>query len=673
MKILHSAPFRKIAKWGLIAAAVLAGVTAATKPNATQAAAPKIVYNGKATYLGTTVGNFTVNGVQAFCMQHSKTTPATGTAYSAPTPYDSASIRAVLYYGWGGPKNIFSNKTQGIVETSLALSHFYSGTTVRANGSHTGALTLIKHGNAGDGPTTTLYLNGTHNTVNLTTKVSGSIQKSTTATLKADSTNQISFKVPANMTFVNETTKATATNKSVTVKGGQKFHFEAPLTSSASLSSGSLSGKLQAYQPLRVSPASSSYQVLGYGHWYTDPAQKVSFKVAFKQQIQYATIKLAKTGTDPVTGTSKALPGVKFHLTKDGKSYGDYTTDSKGSFSFKKDIKTLTGNWTYQETATVPGYTIDNTVHKFTVKSTDAGKTITLKANNNLTPETVHTTVTTDEGTKKEMPKKNVTITDTVAYSNAVIGKKYTVSGVLMDKSTRKALLDDNGKEVTKTITFTATKANGTVDVPFTFDASLLSGKTVVAFETLSRDGKQVAAHQDIDDGGQTFDFYEVDEVKLHKVDTNGKNLSGVKFVLAASKADLIAGKYLRLAADGKTVLFPGQAGYDAAKDYVATTDADGNAEWVNILKPESKTDRNYFFKEISTDSSHQLMTKAPAITAGDQGHDVPTKVVNTPKTPLPVTGSNEASTVKVVALVVMALVALAAALYMGGRNEEKE
>ncbi|KRM56639.1 Cna B domain protein [Lacticaseibacillus sharpeae JCM 1186 = DSM 20505] len=662
-----------MAKWGLIAAAVLAGVTAATKPNATQAAAPKIVNNGQASYLGTTVGNFTVNGVQAFCMQHSKTTPGTGAKYGALSPYDNPSIQAVLYYGWGGPKNIFSNKTQGIVETSLALSHFYSGTTVRANGSHKGALTLIKHGNAKDAPDDNISINGKRTTVTLTTKLSGSVQKSTTATFNASTANSISFKVPSGMKFVNETTKATATNKRVTVKGGQKFHFEAALSSSASLSSGSLAGTVKNYQPLLAKPASSGLQVLGYGHWWTDPTQKVSFKVAFKQQIQYATIKLAKTGTDPVTGTSKALAGVKFHLTKGGKSYGDYTTDSKGNFSFKKDIKTLTGNWTYQETATVAGYTIDKTVHKFTVKATDAGKTITLKANNNLTPETVHTTVTTDEGTKKEMPKKNVTITDTVAYENAVIGKKYTVSGVLMDKSTRKALLDDNGKEVTKEITFTATKANGTIDVPFTFDASLLSGKTVVAFETLSRDGKQVAAHQDIDDGGQTFDFYEVDEIKLHKVDTNGKNLSGVKFVIAASKADLIAGKYLRLAADGKTVLFPVQAGYDAAKDYVATTDADGNAEWVNILKPESKTDRNYFFKEISTDTDHQLMTKAPAITAGDQGRDVPTKVVNTPKTPLPVTGSNEASTAKVVALVAMALVALAAALYMGGRNEEKE
>ncbi|OFI45968.1 hypothetical protein BG262_06755 [Floricoccus penangensis] len=72
-----------------------------------------------------------------------------------------------------------------------------------------------------------------------------------------------------------------------------------------------------------------------------------------------------------------------------------------------------------------------------------------------------------------------------------------------MDKSTNKPLLVD-GKEVTGSTTFTAEKANGSVDVTFTFDASALEGKTIVVFEKLFQNGKEVASHEDINDKAQT-------------------------------------------------------------------------------------------------------------------------------------------------------------------------
>lgn len=45
---------------------------------------------------------------------------------------------------------------------------------------------------------------------------------------------------------------------------------------------------------------------------------------------------------------------------------------------------------------------------------------------------------------------------------------------------------------------------SGTVELEFTFDASLLAGETVVVFEDLLQDGKLVAVHADIDDEGQS-------------------------------------------------------------------------------------------------------------------------------------------------------------------------
>ena len=51
-----------------------------------------------------------------------------------------------------------------------------------------------------------------------------------------------------------------------------------------------------------------------------------------------------------------------------------------------------------------------------------------------------------------------------------------------MDKKTGEPILIDD-KEITASTTFTAEKSEGSVDVIFTFDASILAPKTVVAFE----------------------------------------------------------------------------------------------------------------------------------------------------------------------------------------------
>ena len=100
--------------------------------------------------------------------------------------------------------------------------------------------------------------------------------------------------------------------------------------------------------------------------------------------------------------------------------------------------------------------------------------------------------------------KKQATIVDTVSYTNLLPGKEYTVSGTLMDKETGKAVLAD-GKEITASTTFTPEKSEGSVDVIFTFDASVVAPKTVVAFETLTYKKIQIAVHADIEDKDQRY------------------------------------------------------------------------------------------------------------------------------------------------------------------------
>lgn len=103
-----------------------------------------------------------------------------------------------------------------------------------------------------------------------------------------------------------------------------------------------------------------------------------------------------------------------------------------------------------------------------------------------------------------------VTIVDTVYYENLEFGGTYTLTGTLMVKSTGEPLLDAEGSPVTATKEFTANNTNGSVDIEFTFDASLLAGEDVVAFESLVKDSIEVAVHADIEDEGQTVHFVDI-------------------------------------------------------------------------------------------------------------------------------------------------------------------
>ena len=71
-----------------------------------------------------------------------------------------------------------------------------------------------------------------------------------------------------------------------------------------------------------------------------------------------------------------------------------------------------------------------------------------------------------------------------------------------MNKDTGKAL-EINGVKVTAEKTFTAESENGTVDLSFTFDGSVLAGETLVVFENLYYNGVSVAVHKDLEDENQ--------------------------------------------------------------------------------------------------------------------------------------------------------------------------
>lgn len=126
----------------------------------------------------------------------------------------------------------------------------------------------------------------------------------------------------------------------------------------------------------------------------------------------------------------------------------------------------------------------------------DEGQTVKIK-----NPE-IGTKATADG--KKEITADKITITDVVSYKDLTPGKEYKLTGVLMNKATNDKLLID-GKEITAEATFTPKATTGEVEMAFTFDARELTAETeVVVFETLYRNGIEIAVHADIEDEGQT-------------------------------------------------------------------------------------------------------------------------------------------------------------------------
>jgi hypothetical protein len=78
------------------------------------------------------------------------------------------------------------------------------------------------------------------------------------------------------------------------------------------------------------------------------------------------------------------------------------------------------------------------------------------------------------------------------------------------------------------------------VDVTFTFDGTSLAGHDVVAFETVTHEGRVVATHADLSDEGQTVSIVEVPAVPTEGLPKTGDE--GFPLVPAAVLALCAAG-----------------------------------------------------------------------------------------------------------------------------------
>lgn len=223
-----------------------------------------------------------------------------------------------------------------------------------------------------------------------------------------------------------------------------------------------------------------------------------------ENEIIYGAIKGLKIDRETGENIAGALFGLfNINETEFTEETAILTSESneEGIFTFEN---VPYGEYIVRELKPAEGYLPNE--ENYTVTISENKEIIEITIENDKTPE-LGTTATID-GKKEFTANGDITIDDVVSYKNLTVGKEYTVSGVLMDKSTGKAFLVD-GKEVCSEVTFTPETADGEVTVSFTFDGSVITKDTeIVVFETLYRDETEIAVHADIEDKDQTVTIH---------------------------------------------------------------------------------------------------------------------------------------------------------------------
>ena len=223
-----------------------------------------------------------------------------------------------------------------------------------------------------------------------------------------------------------------------------------------------------------------------------------------ENEIIYGTIQGLKIDRETGENITGALFGL-FSITETEftEETAILTSESneEGIFTFEN---VPYGEYIVSELKPAKGYLPNEENYQVTISNNE--EIIEITVENDKIPE-LKTTATID-GKKEFTTNGDITIDDVVSYKHLTAGKEYTIKGVLMDKSTGKQFLVD-GKEVCSEVTFTPETADGEVTVSFTFDGSVITKETeIVAFETLYREGTEIAVHADIVDENQTVTIH---------------------------------------------------------------------------------------------------------------------------------------------------------------------
>ena len=265
------------------------------------------------TWSGIKVGYFEIDGRQAFCIDHDKSTPYTGIEFGSEV-YNDATVRKILYYGWSGAgqwDGFDGDYKKGTVITTMELNKYFHET----NRSYLADFEAFLDSQP-DPIFTTNFSNR-----NLTAHIDGDKQVTNQTEITGSDKIQLTFKLQDGVTLVCDNRGWSGTG-TVTVSAGDIIHFEAPLTITGNWTSSAITNQA-VFQSLIFTTDNSSFQRLASGgSIVVDPSGTTNISV---QWVNLGNLEIYKT--DETTG--KGIANTTFRLTGNGLDK-TITTDANG-------------------------------------------------------------------------------------------------------------------------------------------------------------------------------------------------------------------------------------------------------------------------------------------------------------------------------------------------------
>ena len=323
---------------------------------------------GQEIYYPSWLGNWStkmcyINGSLAYCLESSKNTPPQG-QYAPYVIRNNDALLKVLYYGYGGPGDVFkddqvTNDTNKYLYTHIMASYAYSGDIyggkswddLLANG--IGLKWRYEQIQSMPVPTKTFNLTKTNLSAYYDSGTS--TQRTENNTFNAESNVTIDIPLQEGGELHN-LTKGTVSSGTVSINGGDTFYLSAPLQKMEDYSSGELAGNNSTmYAPLAIMPG-SGYQAEATLSVTSDP-RTLSFNVSWLNGSQISINKTDNFGEN--------ISNAKFDLLQWNKTTSQYEKLREFSYNFTNKLyesdfleKTDLNEGKFKVEETVPnGYT----------------------------------------------------------------------------------------------------------------------------------------------------------------------------------------------------------------------------------------------------------------------------------------------------------------------------
>ena len=460
------------------------------------AASYKMEWHGKSTAYGSTVGNFTIDGRRAWCIEHKKTTPSnqtmSGDFYTSTEP-KYANIRKIMYYGWFGYQtwdgmNGLNDDEKNVI-MSMALSHAYSNTSLKKGK----IADFYNYATSKPDPLNQNNLLFSKNDLSTYYDQNARVQKSESVRLNGPNGYHITISTGTNKAkVVNETRNQSG--ETVDIYGGDTMHYEADASYTGPVYSGYKSGGFT-FAPLIIHNGNNKYQHIST--WYTLPPEVTTFANAQFQAV-IGRLKLRKTDVG-----GKLLDGAIFHVT--GNNFDQDVTVTNGEIVLDN---LLVGEYTITEKNAPHGYLVNTATFSTTVNP----------------GETSEVTITDEAPTGQILIKKSDA--DGLVQGEASLeGAEYTVYNS-ENKEVGKIMTDKTGRgQLNNLVLGIYTVKETKAPVGYNLDPQTYTVELTYKDQTTSIVWNHV----------ESQDKVKVGQIEILKTDTNNQSLKGGEFGIYAN------------------------------------------------------------------------------------------------------------------------------------------